>query len=228
MELNFDDEQDEENTENHMKIPNSDRVFKEQVKLEQIQNLKSSIKANKVLLIFIIIFCSLFSAYQLLQDYRISSYQKEVLKLKKEIEEMKKEMNSNINFIQNHSVNKNKTNDNNQINENDNVVENKPKNIINFSAETIVLKDKFNQEIKYLQDCMLETKIKIFDKIENPKISIIVPIYKKESYIYRFIKSIQKQDFTELEMIFVQDFSLEKKHTKIEELNKLDKCNYQK
>ena len=102
MELNFDDEQDEENTENHMKIPNSDRVFKEQVKLEQIQNLKSSIKANKVLLIFIIIFCSLFSAYQLLQDYRISSYQKEVLKLKKEIEEMKKEMNSNINFIQNH------------------------------------------------------------------------------------------------------------------------------
>ena len=223
MELNFDDEQDEENTENHMKIPNSDRVFKEQVKLEQIQNLKSSIKANKVLLIFIIIFCSLFSAYQLLQDYRISSYQKEVLELKKEIEEMKKEMNSNINFIQNHSVNKNKTNDNNQINENDNVVENKPKNIINFSAETIVLKDKFNQEIKYLQDCMLETKIKIFDKIENPKISIIVPIYKKESYIYRFIKSIQKQDFTELEMIFVQDFSLEKKHTKIEELNKLDK-----
>lgn len=223
MELNFDDEQDEENTENHMKIPNSDRVFKEQVKLEQIQNLKSSIKANKVLLIFIIIFCSLFSAYQLLQDYRISSYQKEVLKLKKEIEEMKKEMNSNINFIQNHSVNKNKTNDNNQINENDNVVENKPKNIINFSAETIVLKDKFNQEIKYLQDCMLETKIKIFDKIENPKISIIVPIYKKESYIYRFIKSIQKQDFTELEMIFAQDFSLEKKHTKIEELNKLDK-----
>jgi len=223
MELNFDDEQDEENTENHMKIPNSDRVFKEQVKLEQIQNLKSSIKANKVLLIFIIIFCSLFSAYQLLQDYRISSYQKEVLKLKKEIEEMKKEMNSNINFIQNHSDNKNKTNDNNQINENDNVVENKPKNIINFSAETIVLKDKFNQEIKYLQDCMLETKIKIFDKIENPKISIIVPIYKKESYIYRFIKSIQKQDFTELEMIFVQDFSLEKKHTKIEDLNKLDK-----
>jgi hypothetical protein len=46
---------------------------------------------------------------------------------------MKKEMNSNINFIQNHSVNKNKTNDNNQINENDNVVENKPKNNKFFS-----------------------------------------------------------------------------------------------
>ena len=76
MELNFDDEQDGENTENHMKIPNSDQVFKEQVKLEQIQSLKSSIRANKVLLIFIIIFCSLFSAYQLLQDYRISFYQK--------------------------------------------------------------------------------------------------------------------------------------------------------
>ena len=224
MELNFDDEQDGENTENHMKIPNSDQVFKEQVKLEQIQSLKSSIRANKVLLIFIIIFCSLFSAYQLLQDYRISSYQKEILKLKKEIEEMKKEMNTNVNLIQKNSDNKNKTNDDNQINEsNDIVVENKQKNLINFSAETVVLKDKFSQEIKYLQDCMLETKIKIYDKVENPKLSIIVPIYKKESYIYRFIKSIQKQEFNELEMIFVQDFSLENKHTKIEELNKLDK-----
>ena len=224
MELNFDDEQDGENTENHMKIPNSDQVFKEQVKLEQIQSLKSSIRANKVLLIFIIIFCSLFSAYQLLQDYRISFYQKEILKLKKEIEEMKKEMNTNINLIQKNSVNKNKTNDDNQNNEsNEEVVENKPKNLINFSAETVVLKDKFSQEIKYLQDCMLETKIKIYDKVENPKLSIIVPIYKKENYINRFIKSIQKQEFNELEMIFVQDFSLENKHTKIEELNKLDK-----
>ena len=223
MELNFEDEQEEENTEKHMKIPNSDQIFKEQVKLEQIQNLKNSIKANKILLIFIIIFCSLFSAYQLLQDYRISFFQKEITKLKKEIEEMKQEMNIHINLNKQFLDNKNKTDDDNNINLNNDVIENKPKNIINFSAETITLKDKFNTEIKYIQDCMLETKIKSFNKDENPKLSIIVPIYKKESYIYRFIKSIQKQDINELEMIFVQDYSLENRHTKLEELNKLDK-----
>ena len=78
MELNFDDEQEGENTEKHMKIPNSDQVFKEQVKYEQIQILKNSIKSNKILIIFLIIFCSLFTADQLLQDYRISNFQKEI------------------------------------------------------------------------------------------------------------------------------------------------------
>ena len=89
MKINFDDEQEGENTENHMKIPNSDLKFKEQVKLDQLERLKKSIKSNKIQIIFIIIFCSLFTAYQLLQDNRISNFQKELLKLKEQINEMK-------------------------------------------------------------------------------------------------------------------------------------------
>ena len=217
MELNFDDEQEGENTEKHMKIPNSDQVFKEQVKYEQIQILKNSIKSNKILIIFLIIFCSLFTAYQLLQDYRISNFQKEIFNLKEKIEELhsiinEQRLNNNI------TDTKNK-----QFNAINNIEDKNTKNKINFSAETIVLKDKFEKEIQYLQECMLETQIKTFEKVLNPKISLIIPIYKKESFINRFIQSIQKQKLQDIEMIFVQDFSLSNKHTKIEQISKIDK-----
>ena len=224
MELKFDDEQEVENTQSHMKIPNSDQIFKEQVKMEQLESLKNSIKTNKIFLISAIIFFSIFSAYQLFNDYQISNYQEEILKLKKDIEEMKEEIKLNKNKNIESIKNKNKTENKNMVdilNNNDDNQENK--NIINFSAETTLLKDKFNQEIKYLQNCMLETRIKQFNKVDKPKLSIIVPIYKKENYIFRFIKSIQNQFFDELEMIFVQDFSLENKQTRIEELSKIDK-----
>ena len=224
MELKFEDEQEGENTQNHMKIPNSDQIFKEQVKLEQLESLKGSIKTNKIFLIFVVIVFSIFSAYQFLHDYRLSNYQEEILKLKKDIEEMKKEIKLNEIKIKESIINKNQTENKNMIGLLNNNIENQnEKNIINFSAETTLLKDKFNKEIKYLQNCMLETRIKLYNKIENPKLSIIVPIYKKESYIYRFIKSIQNQEFEQLEMIFVQDYSLEQKQTRIEELSNLDK-----
>ena len=218
MKINFDDEQEGENTENHMKIPNSDLIFKEQVKLDQLERLKKSIKSNKIQIIFIIIFCSLFTAYQLLQDNRISNFQKELLKLKEQINEMKS------NSMKNEINNKNITNDNNNRKiTNGETLETTTKKVINFSAETIVLKNKFEKEIKYLQDCMMEIKIQKYDKIKNPKISIIIPIYKTETYINRFIKSIQKQELKELEIIFIEDYALSKKHSKLEELSELDK-----
>ena len=101
MELNFENEQEgeDDNTEKHMKIPNSDQVFKEQVKLEQIQILKNSIKNNKILIIFLIIFCTLFTAYQLLQDYRISNFQKEIFELKEQIEELQMNLKNQKNKL---------------------------------------------------------------------------------------------------------------------------------
>ena len=82
-------------------------------------------------------------------------------------EEIKLNKNKNIESI----INKNKTENKNMVdilNNNDDNQENK--NIINFSAETTLLKDKFNQEIKYLQNCMLETRIKQFNKVDKPKL----------------------------------------------------------
>jgi glycosyltransferase involved in cell wall biosynthesis len=48
---------------------------------------------------------------------------------------------------------------------------------------------------------------KKFLKNEIPKISIISPIYNRQKYILRFLRSIQNQNFDNIEIIFVDDFS---------------------
>ena len=87
-----------------------------------------------------------------------------------------------------------------------------------FSAETIYLKEKFSKEITFLQDCMTEIKLNEYEKVENPKISIIIPVYKTESNINRLMQSIQKQLLKEIE-----DFSKKKKYPKLSEISKIDK-----
>ena len=51
--------------------------------------------------------------------------------------------------------------------------------------------------------------VKKFEKINNPAISIISPVYNSEKYILRFIKSIQCQKFIDLEIILIDDFSID-------------------
>ena len=43
-----------------------------------------------------------------------------------------------------------------------------------------------------------------------PKISVIVPVYKAEPYIARCIESVLSQDFTDWELILVDDGSPDK------------------
>ena len=62
-----------------------------------------------------------------------------------------------------------------------------------------------------------------FEKIENPKISIISPVHNREKYILRFLRSIQNQDFNDIEIIFVDDFSTDNSLKLIEEYQKEDK-----
>ena len=40
-----------------------------------------------------------------------------------------------------------------------------------------------------------------------PKVSIITPIYNREKYILRFLRSVQNQKFNDIEIIFIDDFS---------------------
>ena len=47
----------------------------------------------------------------------------------------------------------------------------------------------------------------VFNNFKNPKISIFIPIYNKENYIKRSIKSIQSQTLKDIEIIAVNDFS---------------------
>ena len=79
-----------------------------------------------------------------------------------------------------------------------------------ISAETITLKDKFKKEIAFINECMLETKIKLYQKVENPKITIIIPLYRTEQNIHRLIQSIQKQEITDIEIILLKIFQIKK------------------
>ena len=46
--------------------------------------------------------------------------------------------------------------------------------------------------------------------------------YIKKIIIYRFIQNIQKQKLIELEIIFIEDYWLSNKQTKLEEISNID------
>lgn len=43
--------------------------------------------------------------------------------------------------------------------------------------------------------------------MEEPKISVIVPVYKAENYLHRCVDSLLAQNFTDFEIILVDDGS---------------------
>ena len=56
----------------------------------------------------------------------------------------------------------------------------------------------------------------------SPKVSVVIPTYNCESTILRAIRSIQNQNFSEFEIILVNDFSTDKTSDIIENLRKED------
>ena len=76
----------------------------------------------------------------------------------------------------------------------------------------------------YLEICN-KTKLlnkKHFNKVKNPKISIISPTYNREKYLLRFLRSIQNQYFDDIEIIFVDDFSKDNSVKLIQKFQKED------
>ena len=59
--------------------------------------------------------------------------------------------------------------------------------------------------------------------IENKKVSVIVPIYNVERYIYKCVKSLMLQDYCNIEIILVDDGSPDNSGRIIDELSKEDK-----
>ena len=75
---------------------------------------------------------------------------------------------------------------------------------------------------RYVNDCIngnLYDKNK-YKKTENPKISIIIPIYNKEKFIIRILRSIQNQSFKDIEIIFCDDGSNDNSTKLIEKISK--------
>ena len=63
----------------------------------------------------------------------------------------------------------------------------------------------------------------IYKKSENPKVSIISTIYNREKYILRYLRSIQNQFLDDIEIIFIDDNSLDKSVKLIEKFQEKDK-----
>lgn len=61
-----------------------------------------------------------------------------------------------------------------------------------------------------------------FKALKNPKVSVIIPIYNSQKFVYRAIKSIQNQNFSELEIILINDFSTDNTLKKLKEFQKED------
>ncbi len=84
---------------------------------------------------------------------------------------------------------------------------------------------KLDNEFKIILSKLNNNEVKIlkyYKKIISPKISIISPIFNREKYILRFLKNMQYQIFNDIEIILVDDFSLDNSIKKIKEYQKND------
>ena len=61
-----------------------------------------------------------------------------------------------------------------------------------------------------------------FPKVINPKISVIISVYNGKGYLKTAVRSIQNQDFKDIEIIIIDDFSTDDSIQIIRELMKED------
>jgi glycosyltransferase involved in cell wall biosynthesis len=99
----------------------------------------------------------------------------------------------------------------------------------NNNSSNKLIEINLNEEYKYIEQFLylilnntLINKDKIFHKIKNPKISIVIPTFNAEGYIQKSILSIQNQNFKDIEIIIVDDYSKDKTIYLIKELMKKD------
>ena len=77
----------------------------------------------------------------------------------------------------------------------------------------------------YIDNCLKEASLNnnnSFKKVDNPLISVIIPVYNCEKTIKGSIKSIQNQNKKDIEIILVNDFSNDSSLSIITELQKTD------
>ena len=96
----------------------------------------------------------------------------------------------------------------------------------NINAFNLYMKkrNEINNIETYLKFCKSQ-KIKFikYQKRNNPKISIISPVHNRQKYLSRFIKSVQNQNFKNIELILVDDNSLDNGSNIIKKYENKDK-----
>ena len=75
---------------------------------------------------------------------------------------------------------------------------------------------------KMIKDGILYEKGKIYSLINNPKISIVLPVHNGEAFIKEAIISIQNQDFKDIEIVIIDDKSTDNSVNLINEIMKTE------
>lgn len=96
-------------------------------------------------------------------------------------------------------------------------------NLLNLFEKFKNVKDFISIE-NYFNICNKEKLInnKKFKRNNNPKVSIICPNYNRGKYLLRLLRSIQNQFFDDIEIIIVDDFSMDNSISLIKEYQKED------
>ena len=80
----------------------------------------------------------------------------------------------------------------------------------------------FNKSINFIKKCLLNELITFSSDYENPKISIIIPLFNSQNYILRAIRSIQLQNISDFEIILIDDFSTDNTINVVEKIKNED------
>lgn len=87
--------------------------------------------------------------------------------------------------------------------------------------------ESFNKAINYIKNCLSPNLFKFQSvssfKFEDPKISVVVPLFNCEKFILRAVKSIQYQNISNIEIILIEDYSKDNTLSIIEKIKKEDK-----
>lgn len=85
------------------------------------------------------------------------------------------------------------------------------------------LKEKFKKDIIFLENCINDENLESFQKYDNPKLSIVIPLYNNGKYLKRLMKSIQRQQIKEKEIVFIDDCSNDNGIQILKAFSKIDK-----
>ena len=100
--------------------------------------------------------------------------------------------------------------------------ETKTKNIA--LVNEIIYLYNIRKQISIFKNASYENiNIKKIEKVEYPKISLILTIYNQEKYIFRIYSCILNQSLTDIEIIFIDDKSTDNSHIFIKKLMEFDK-----
>ena len=87
----------------------------------------------------------------------------------------------------------------------------------------LYLKYKIYIYIIFLIIYLKKIKVLIYNENNNPKISVFIPIYNREKYLERSISSVQNQNLKEIEIIAINDGSIDNSLKILKKLMKKDK-----